>query len=30
VRVVSGPLPDVGDIAIEQVRDLQRELGFAR
>ena len=28
VRVVSGPLPDRRDIAIEQVRDLQRELGF--
>jgi DNA polymerase-3 subunit delta' len=28
VRVVAGPLPDRRDIAIEQVRDLQRELGF--
>ena len=28
VRVVAGPLPERRDIAIEQVRELQRELGF--
>jgi DNA polymerase-3 subunit delta' len=28
VRIIAGPLPDRRDIAIEQVRDLQRELGF--
>ncbi len=28
VHVVAGPLPDRRDIAIEQVRELQRELGF--
>ena len=28
VRMVAGPAPDRRDISIEQVRDLQRELGF--
>jgi len=28
VRIVAGPLEDRRDISIEQVRDLQRELGF--